>query len=58
MAGVAPTFGRVKLADLTCPWMYDCNDLLFAVNDDTANIDAVVKPFQWPVGEQNIHLTN
>ncbi len=52
-AGVTPTSGRMKLADLTVPWMYDCYDLLFAVTEDTVNIDAVVKPFQWPVGEQN-----
>jgi hypothetical protein len=59
-AGVTATSGRMKLADLTVPWMYDCYDLLFAVQDDTVNIDAVVKPFQWPVGEPNLfhsHLT-
>ncbi|XP_046449207.1 ionotropic receptor 93a-like [Daphnia pulex] len=48
-AAVTPTFGRMKLVDLTVPWVYDCYDLLFAVQDDTVNIDAVVKPFQWPV---------
>jgi ionotropic glutamate receptor len=45
---------RVKLAYLTVPWMYDCNDLLFAVHDDTANINAIVKPFQWPVGNKKV----
>jgi hypothetical protein len=57
MAGVTPTSGRMKLADLTVPWMYDCYDLLFAVTEDTVNIDAVVKPFQWPVGEQNSYTS-
>jgi hypothetical protein len=60
MAGVAPTFERVKRADLTAPWLFDCYDLLFVVQDDTVNINAVVKPFQWPVSERNLfhsHLT-
>ncbi len=52
-AAVTPTFERVKRADLTVPWVYDCYDLLFAVTEDTVNIDAVVKPFQWPVSERN-----
>jgi hypothetical protein len=59
-AGVTATSGRMKLADLTVPWMYDCYDLLFAVTEDTVNINAVVKPFQWPVSERNLfhsHLT-
>lgn len=47
--GVTPTFERQKILDLTLPWMNDCYGLLFAVHEDMANVEAIVKPFQWPV---------
>ena len=48
-SGVTPTFERQKIVDLTLPWMNDCYGLLFAVHEDMANVEAIVKPFQWPV---------
>jgi hypothetical protein len=31
------------------PWIYDYFSFLIPVPDESANINAVVKPFQWPV---------
>nr|CAH0101879.1 unnamed protein product [Daphnia galeata] len=45
---VPPPFYRSKI-DMTTPWVFSYYGLLIPVNDDTANINAVVKPFQWPV---------
>ncbi|EFX82161.1 hypothetical protein DAPPUDRAFT_316759 [Daphnia pulex] len=44
-----PTFQNNKIVDLTLPWIYDHFAFLIAVSDETANINAVVKPFQWPI---------
>jgi hypothetical protein len=44
-----PTFQRNKVVDFTLPWAYDHIKFLIPVTDDSANINAVVKPFQWPV---------
>jgi hypothetical protein len=35
---------------MTLPWIYDHFAFLIPVPDESANINAVVKPFQWPVG--------
>jgi ionotropic glutamate receptor len=37
------------MTDVTLPWAYDHFSFLIPVPDETANINAVVKPFQWPV---------
>ncbi|KAK4030531.1 hypothetical protein OUZ56_023775 [Daphnia magna] len=34
---------------MTLPWNYDYFSFLIPVHDEAANIDAVIKPFQWPV---------
>jgi ionotropic glutamate receptor len=44
-----PTLQTSKIVDLTLPWAYDFFAFLSLVPDETANINAVVKPFQWPV---------
>jgi hypothetical protein len=37
------------MMDLSTYWVYDHFVLTIPVPDETANINAVVKPFQWPV---------
>ncbi|EFX82331.1 hypothetical protein DAPPUDRAFT_101737 [Daphnia pulex] len=34
---------------MTLPWNYDYFAFLIPAPDETANIDSVIKPFQWPV---------
>ncbi|XP_057365455.2 glutamate receptor ionotropic, delta-1-like [Daphnia carinata] len=46
---VVPTFRRLQIVDMTLPWNYDYFSFLIPVHDEAANIDAVIKPFQWPV---------
>ncbi|XP_045034758.1 glutamate [NMDA] receptor subunit 1-like [Daphnia magna] len=46
---VQPTFRRLQVVDMTLPWNYDYFSFLIPVHDEAANIDAVIKPFQWPV---------
>jgi hypothetical protein len=50
---VVPTFQRNKIVDLTAYWFYGNVAILIPAPDETANINAVVKPFQWPV--RNTH---
>nr|CAH0101875.1 unnamed protein product [Daphnia galeata] len=45
---VTPSFYRSNI-DMATPWVFSYCGLLIPVYDDTANINAVVKPFQWPV---------
>jgi hypothetical protein len=42
-------FQRNKVVDFTLPWGYYHYAFLIPVPDESANINAVVKPFQWPV---------
>jgi hypothetical protein len=44
------TFQYNTVVDFTMPWIYDDFAFLIPVPDESANIDAVAKPFQWPVG--------
>ncbi|EFX82393.1 hypothetical protein DAPPUDRAFT_101640 [Daphnia pulex] len=44
-----PTFQYNSVVDFTMPWIYDYFSFLIPVPDESANINAVVKPFQWPV---------
>ncbi|EFX82160.1 hypothetical protein DAPPUDRAFT_316758 [Daphnia pulex] len=46
---MVPTFQRNKVVDLTLPWTYDHFAFLIPVPDESANINAVIKPFQWPI---------
>ncbi|XP_046642731.1 ionotropic receptor 21a-like [Daphnia pulicaria] len=46
---LVPTFQRNKVVDLTTYWIYGDLAFLIPASDETANIGAVVKPFQWPV---------
>jgi hypothetical protein len=46
---VVPTFQRNKVVDLTAYWFYGNVAILIPAPHETANINAVVKPFQWPV---------
>ncbi|XP_046449196.1 glutamate [NMDA] receptor subunit 1-like [Daphnia pulex] len=43
-----PTFQYNSVVDFTMPWIYDYFSFLIPVPDESANINAVVKPFQWP----------
>jgi hypothetical protein len=40
-----------SVVDFTLPWIYDYYAFLIPVPEESANINAVVKPFQWPVGK-------
>ncbi|EFX82216.1 hypothetical protein DAPPUDRAFT_316861 [Daphnia pulex] len=40
---------RLKMSDYTLPWAYDQFAFIIPIADESANINAVVKPFQWPV---------
>ena len=55
ITSVFPTSQRLKIVDITLPWAYDHFAFLIPVNSEMANIDAVTKPFQWPV-KYNFHL--
>ena len=48
---VLALFYRSKI-DLTTPWIFADLGLLIPVDDDIANTNAVIKPFQWPVFTQ------
>ena len=54
IAAVGLANSRLKVVDLTYPWMFGCYEFLFSVSDDMINTDALVKPFQWPVSLENI----
>ena len=45
-----PTFKRIQMADHTLPWAYEQFAFLIPVPEETANLNAIIKPFQWPVG--------
>lgn len=49
VSSIAPTSQRLKSIDLTLPWIYDFQALLIPASSVSANTDAVIKPFQWPV---------
>ncbi len=56
---VLPTFRRNEIVDMTSPWNYDYFAFLIPVHEETANINAVIKPFQWPVTfKQNEDMQN
>jgi hypothetical protein len=38
------------MADHTLPWAYEQFAFLIPVPEETANFNAIIKPFQWPVG--------
>lgn len=46
---VVPKFQRNQIVDLTTYWYYGDLVFLIPVPDETANINSVVKPFQWMV---------
>jgi hypothetical protein len=45
---VPSLFYRSRI-DMTIPWIFTNYALLIPVAGDTANINAAIKPFQWPV---------
>ena len=46
---VLPTNERQQVVDITVPWVYTSVALLMHAPDESANINAITKPFQWPV---------
>jgi hypothetical protein len=52
-----PTEQRNKVVDMTAVWNFANVAFLIPVSDESANIDAVAKPFQWPVN-RNFHFFN
>nr|CAH0109179.1 unnamed protein product [Daphnia galeata] len=46
---VMQTYQRNRYIDMSVPWIFGSFSLLMPVQDDTANVNAVIKPFQWPV---------
>ena len=63
---VLPTNERQQVVDITVPWVYTSVALLMHAPDESANINAITKPFQWPVKRKkkrnwdnlNINSTN
>lgn len=56
---VTPTSQRMKVVDLTAPWIYAYMAFLIPVpdgSDNTSNMSAIIKPFQWPVGYSTFPL--
>jgi hypothetical protein len=51
---VTPIFHRSQI-EMTTPWIFTNYALLIPVAGDTANINAVIKPFQWPVYAHSIY---
>ncbi len=49
MADVIQASQYLRRMDLTCPYNSDVITFLIPVPDETMNISAVIKPFQWPV---------
>ncbi len=49
VTGVRPTSSRLKIVDMTSPFALECIAFLFSVNAEIPNVNAVIKPFQWPV---------
>ncbi|XP_046449208.1 ionotropic receptor 93a-like [Daphnia pulex] len=49
VVGVTLSLARSEVVDLSVPWIFETYAFLIPVQDDTANINGVVKPFQWPV---------
>ena len=49
VTSVAQSSERLKIVDITMPFAYDSFAFLIPVSDVTANINAIIKPFQWPV---------
>jgi hypothetical protein len=49
VSAIRSTVQRNKIVDQTTPWEFPKLGLLIPIQDETANINAVVKPFQWPV---------
>jgi hypothetical protein len=52
--GVGLTHGRFKVVDVTTPMAFESYRFLIPVQGDTANINAVIKPFQWPVNTATV----
>ncbi|XP_046642705.1 ionotropic receptor 21a-like [Daphnia pulicaria] len=46
---IYPTYQRNMVIDMTVVWIFDNLACLIPITDETANINAVGKPFQWPV---------
>jgi hypothetical protein len=44
-----PAQEHQQIVDITVPWVFTSASLLMHVPDESVNIYAVVKPFQWPV---------
>lgn len=52
---ILQTHQRQQIIDMTVPWIYSSYALLMPIQDESANIYAVIKPFQWPVSKQKTH---
>ncbi|EFX87007.1 hypothetical protein DAPPUDRAFT_312495 [Daphnia pulex] len=47
---VVPSYRYHKLIDITVPWVYTSSAILMPVPVDSSfNINALIKPFQWPI---------
>nr|CAH0101820.1 unnamed protein product [Daphnia galeata] len=49
LIGVGLTYERFKVVDVTIPVVFEPYRFLIPVQGDASNVDAVIKPFQWPV---------
>jgi hypothetical protein len=53
---VGLTYGRFLIVDVTIPLVFQPYRFLIPVQGDTANINAVIKPFQWPVNRIDYYV--
>jgi hypothetical protein len=53
---IYPTLRTNAIVDLTLPWAYDDYAFAIPIPVETANINAIVKPFQWQVSHSNWFL--
>ena len=45
---ILQTYQRQEIIDMTVPWIYSSYAFM-PIQDEPADIYAVIKPFQWPV---------
>lgn len=48
---ISATPERYAMMDLTLPWIYGDTSFLIPTPDSSTNVEAVLKPFQWPVAK-------
>lgn len=55
---ISTTPERYAVMDLTLPWIYADSAFLIPIPDSSANVAAVLQPFQWPVSGNIENFSN